>query len=74
MGRPESRPLLAEYAVQTLVMCGRQDGLPPLEHHEEMAAAIPGSRLTGIEDCGHLSTMERPQAATALMRQWLTYD
>ena len=59
MGRPNSRPQLAEYAVQTLVMCGRQDGLPPLEHHE---------------DCGHLSTMERPQAATALMRQWLTYD
>lgn len=74
MGRPDSRPQLAEYAVQTLVMCGRQDGLTPLEHHEEMAAAIPRSRLTVIEDCGHLSTMERPQAATALMRQWLTYD
>jgi len=24
-----------------------------------------------IEDCGHLPTMERPQAATAVMRYWL---
>jgi pimeloyl-ACP methyl ester carboxylesterase len=74
MGRPDSRPNLTQYAVQTLVMCGRQDALTPIEHSSEMAAAIPGSRLAVIEDCGHLSTMERPQAATALMRQWLTYD
>ena len=74
MGRPDSRPFLMEYGVPTMVMCGRQDALTPLEHAAEMAAAIPGSRLAVIEDCGHLSTMERPQAATALMRQWLTYD
>jgi len=54
-------------------MCGRQDALTPLDHSEEMAAGIPGARLAVIEDCGHLSTMERPQAATALMRQWLLY-
>ncbi|MEP4380780.1 MAG: alpha/beta fold hydrolase [Alphaproteobacteria bacterium] len=74
MGRRDSRPFLIEYGVPTLVMCGRQDALTPLEHAAEMAAGIPGSRLAVIEDCGHLSTMERPQAATALMRQWLTYD
>lgn len=74
MGRPDSRPFLIEYGVPTMVMCGRQDALTPLEHSAEMAAAIPGSRLAVIEDCGHLSTMERPQAATALMRQWLSYN
>ena len=74
MGRPDSRPFLMEYGVPTMVMCGRQDALTPPEHSQEMAVAIPGSRLAVIEDCGHLSTMERPQAATALMRQWLTYD
>jgi pimeloyl-ACP methyl ester carboxylesterase len=73
MGRPDSRPFLIEYGVPTLVMCGRQDALTPLDHSEEMAAGIPGARLAVIEDCGHLSTMERPQAATALMRQWLLY-
>ena len=74
MGRPDSRPKLGQYAVQTLVMCGRQDALTPVEHSAEMGGAFPGARSAVIEDCGHLSKMERPQAATALMRQWLTYD
>jgi pimeloyl-ACP methyl ester carboxylesterase len=39
-----------------------------------MAAAIPGARLAVIEQCGHLSTMERPQAVTVLLRDWLLYD
>jgi pimeloyl-ACP methyl ester carboxylesterase len=30
-------------------------------------------RLALIEDCGHLAPMERPQAVTALLRDWLTY-
>jgi len=38
-----------------------------------MAAAIPATQLAVIEDCGHLSTMEQPQALTALLRQWLLY-
>jgi pimeloyl-ACP methyl ester carboxylesterase len=53
------------------VLCGRQDGPTPVECHEEIAAAIPGARLTVIEDCGHLSPMERPEAVTAALRAWL---
>jgi len=72
LGRIDSRPHLADIRVPTLVLCGRQDGLTPLERHDEMAAAIPGARLSVIEDCGHLSTMEQPVAATAMLRDWLT--
>lgn len=72
LGRIDSRPHLAAIQVPTLVLCGRQDGLTPLERHEEMAAAIPGARLSVIEDCGHLATMEQPVAATAMLRDWLT--
>lgn len=72
MGRPDARPQLPGIAVPTLVACGRQDALTPLDRSEAMAAAIPGARLAVIEDCGHLSTMERPEAATALLRGWLT--
>jgi len=70
MARPDSRPLLASITHPTLVVCGREDALTPLEKSEEMAAAIPGARLAVIEECGHLATMERPQAVTALMRLW----
>ena len=69
--RPDRRPGLGAISCPTLVVCGRQDALLPLEHSEEIAAAIPNSRLVVIEDSGHIPTMERPQAATALMRYWL---
>ena len=74
MARPDSSGQLANYDLPTLVACGRQDALTPLDLHEETAAAIPAARLAIIEECGHLSTMEQPQAVTALLRQWLLYD
>jgi pimeloyl-ACP methyl ester carboxylesterase len=69
--RPDSRPDLARIACPTLVACGRQDALTPLALSEEMARGIPNSTLVVIEDCAHLPTLERPQAATALLRYWL---
>lgn len=72
MGRPDSRPDLADIECPTLVVCGRQDVLTPPELSEEIARLIPGAGLTLIDDCGHLSTMERPGAVTAAMRSWLT--
>ncbi len=71
MGRPDSLPGLPEIACPTLVLCGRQDGPTPVECHQEIAAAIPGARLTVIEDCGHLSPMERPEEVIAALRAWL---
>ena len=55
----------------TLVLCGREDVLTPLADHQFMAAGIAGARLTVIEDCGHLATLERPEEVTAAMRNWL---
>lgn len=74
LGRPDSRADLISIQVPTLVVCGRQDELTPLDLSEEMAAGIPDARLCIIEECGHLSTMERPFAVTALMRDWLLQD
>ena len=52
-------------------LCGRQDRLTPLAHHEAMAKEIPDAELVVIEDCGHLAPMERPEETTAAMRGWL---
>ena len=73
MGRVDSRPSLGGITVPTLVLCGRQDVLTPVERHEEIAAAIPSARLSIVEDSGHLTTMEAPQAVTVMMRDWLAY-
>lgn len=73
MNRNDSRDLLPQIKVPTLVIVGRQDQGTPVEAAEEIAAGIPGARLAIIEDCGHLSTIEQPQAVTALLRDWLLY-
>jgi pimeloyl-ACP methyl ester carboxylesterase len=71
ISRSDSLPLLSRIACPTLVMCGRQDALIPLDRHEEMAAGISGSRLEIVEECGHLSTMERPAETSAALGLWL---
>jgi len=73
MNRPDSRPGLGAIGCPTLVLCGRQDVITPPELHAEIAAGIPAARFVIVEDCGHLSAMERPQAGTALLREWLLY-
>ncbi len=72
ISRPDFRPGLPKIKCPALVLCGRQDQLTPLECSEEMAAAIPEAKLTVVEECGHLSTLERPDAVNAAMRAWLT--
>jgi pimeloyl-ACP methyl ester carboxylesterase len=71
MGRVDGRGDLPAIRVPTLVMCGRQDAISSLELHVEMAGAIPNARLVVIEDCGHLAPLERPYAASAVLRYWL---
>lgn len=71
LGRADSRPRLGEVRVATLVLFGREDALTPRDVHEELAARIPRAKLVTIEHCGHLSTMEQPEAVTAVMRYWL---
>jgi pimeloyl-ACP methyl ester carboxylesterase len=71
MSRGDSLPLAHGIACPTLVLCGRQDALTPLALHEEMAHAIPGADLRVIEDCGHLSTLEKPAEVSQALRAWL---
>ena len=69
--RPDVTAVLPQIQCPALVLCGRQDGWSVLAHHEEMASMIPNSRLTVVENCGHMSTMERPAEVTAALRDWL---
>jgi pimeloyl-ACP methyl ester carboxylesterase len=71
ISRADSLALLSAIGCPTLVLCGRQDALTPLAVHQEIAAGIKGARLEVIEDCGHLSTLERPAEVNAALRRWL---
>lgn len=72
IGRIDSRPFLPSIQCATLLVCGRQDAITPVELHQELAGGIKGSILKIIDDCGHLSTMERPEHVSACLREWLT--
>ena len=71
LARPDSRPGLAGIRCPMLILGGRQDPLAAPGLLKEMAAAIPGARLVVIEDCGHLAPLERPEAVTRALREWM---
>jgi pimeloyl-ACP methyl ester carboxylesterase len=71
MNRHDSRPLLSEIGCPTLVLVGEGDELTPPELAREIAADILGSRLVVVPSCGHLSTIEKPEAVNAAMTEWL---
>ena len=71
MGRLDSRPDLSRVDCPTLVLRSREDVLMPLDLSEEISDFIPGADLILIGDCGHLSTMGRPDAVNAALASWL---
>jgi len=71
MGRPDSRPGFAAISCPTLVLVGDEDQLTPPALAHEMAGGIRGARLVVVPECGHLSTMERPQAVTQALLDWM---
>ena len=71
MSRPDSRPLLPSIRCPTLVLVGDGDVATPPELHREIAGGIPGARLVIVPHCGHLSTVERPEAVNAALIEWL---
>ena len=70
--RPDNRPLLATIKCPTMVLVGREDALTPPKVAQEIADGIENSELVILEECGHLSTLEKPEEVTRHMRRWLT--
>jgi pimeloyl-ACP methyl ester carboxylesterase len=72
IGRPDSRPGFGAIHHPTLVVVGDGDRLTPPELSAEIAGGIKGARLETVAECGHLSTLERPEAVTKLLYDWLS--
>jgi len=69
--RPDAAPLLECIACPTLVLTGREDLWSPPAQHAAIARAVAGAQLCIVEHCGHMSTMEQPQAVSAALSAWL---
>jgi pimeloyl-ACP methyl ester carboxylesterase len=70
-GRPDSRPDLPSIRCPTLVVVGDSDQITPPNLAREIADGIPGAQLEIIAGCGHLSTLEMPDAVNRLLVPWL---
>ncbi len=71
MSRRDSRPLLSKIDCPTLVLVGEADELTPPELAREMHANILDSRLVVVPACGHIPTIEKPDAVNAALIEWL---
>ena len=69
--RPDAGMLMSQIHCPTLILCGRDDSWSTPEWHESMAKEIRGATLAVMENCGHMSTMERPAEVSAALREWL---
>ena len=71
--RPDQQETLRKVRVPTLVLCGEDDRLCPLERHELMHDLILGSHLAVIPGAGHLPTLEQPDPTNRRLNEWLTH-
>lgn len=63
----DTAALLPQIHCPTLVIHGRQDSFFSLASAQQLQQKIPKARFVVIEDCGHMLSVEQPQAVTALL-------
>lgn len=64
-------PRLGEVRARTLVLGGRLDRTCPVGAAEEIAAAVPGSRLVVLERSGHMPFVEEQDAYLDAVRRFV---
>lgn len=68
MVRRDHRAMLSQWAMPTLITCGREDKVTPPALSEELKALVPHAQLEWIDDAGHQTVLEQaPFVARHLM-------
>ena len=62
---------LRKIRIPTLILCGEDDALCPVERHELMHQLVEGSQLTVVPGAGHLPQLEQAECVTQVLVQWL---
>ena len=70
LARPDARPMLTAARCPILLACGRDDAWSPVAQHEAMQRVARNARLAIVEASGHMTTMEEPEAVSALLVDW----
>jgi len=70
--RPDQQGTLRRIHVPAMVICGWHDRIFPARRHQLMADLIPHAIPVGLEDAGHLPTLEQPDQVLAALEHWLS--
>ena len=68
---PDPKAALATIKAPTLILWGRADKVVPVAQADQLAAAIPGSKLIIYDDVGHAPQEEASAASIADVRMFL---
>ena len=68
----DQRARAGAIAKPTLVLVGNQDLVTPPELSSDLADRIPGARIQVIENAGHLSNLEQPDAFNRAVDEFLS--
>jgi pimeloyl-ACP methyl ester carboxylesterase len=71
ISREDSRPLLPNIKIPTLVVVGKDDALILPDEGREIAAGIPDAKLAEVEHAGHMCMTERPETVTKILSEFL---
>lgn len=71
LDRPDAASVLPLIEVPTLLVGATRDTWSPLAQHKDMQRLIPRATLVAIEDAGHMSPVEQPDAVASALRSWL---
>jgi pimeloyl-ACP methyl ester carboxylesterase len=71
MHRPDSRPNLPAIRCPTLVLVGADDTLTQPDRAAEIAPGVQDPHVVTVPRCGHLSTIEQPEAVTRALVEFL---
>lgn len=58
--REDTCATLEKIRIPTLIICGREDAVTPLEESQYLKEHVLGSTLKIIDDAGHVSNLEQP--------------
>jgi pimeloyl-ACP methyl ester carboxylesterase len=67
----DSRDILPEVAVPTLVIGGEHDLFAPIARSREMAAKIPGAELLIVPEGSHAALVEQPELISLTLEKFL---
>jgi pimeloyl-ACP methyl ester carboxylesterase len=70
-GRPDHAEVLRSLKAPTLLICGVEDSFGRAPLQAAMAELLGGPPTLLIDHCGHLPTLEAPEAVNHAMRGWL---